>query len=182
MQILMQILLWIGVEVVTLAILLYVLRVWIGIHIRQKRHALLNSSDPTVRRDAANYLGTMRDQEAIPLLIQALRDTEEQVRASALLALMPNNMGLSAIPLLIELLGDANASLRQAAEMVLKSNGYIEYSIPAIIEAYDKTSDDNLKSQLAISLNLFSSYSRDAIIEKESKRLQQIAKKMLWKE
>ena len=64
---------------------------------------------------------TVISEEAVPALIEALRDPEVQVRANCAHALARlDEIPAAAIPLLIECTADANAGLRMNAARALK--------------------------------------------------------------
>src|SRR3989442_10872510 len=47
----------------------------------------LRSNDVTLRSDAAHQLGKLADERAVPVLVEALADSDEYVRKSAVTAL-----------------------------------------------------------------------------------------------
>ncbi len=94
----------------------------------------LRSNDAAARRQAAEKLGQLRDQKAVPALIKALSDQSPLVRQSAAdsLGLMTSR---EAAPALADLLAkDAEASVRQQAAISLS---YImdQNTGPALIKA-----------------------------------------------
>ena len=99
----------------------------------------LGNDDASVRSCAADGLGTLGESaaEAIPLLIQALRDPYEPVSLNAAYTL--GSIGAPAVPHLIETLGDENDATRRIAAYALAAVG--EPAIPALTEALQHTED-----------------------------------------
>ena len=99
----------------------------------------LGNDDASVRSCAADGLGTLGESaaEAIPLLIQALRDPYEPVSLNAAYTL--GSIGAPAVPHLVETLGDENDATRRIAAYALAAVG--EPAIPALTEALQHTED-----------------------------------------
>jgi len=98
----------------------------------------LGDSDSEVRLAAAWALGDLGDPQAVPALIQALRDHWD-VRRSAAEALV--KIGTPAVPPLIQALGDSDWDVRRAAAEALGKLGDPQ-AIPALIEALGDYRDD----------------------------------------
>ena len=74
---------WISIAIKAIIIGFGVLILWARLSVRRKRHRLARSSDPEVRHRAAVELGMCRDVHSIPLLVQALEDSDLGVRIAA---------------------------------------------------------------------------------------------------
>ena len=101
--------------------------------------AALGSDDGPVRASAADALGLLGESaaDAIPQLIQAVRDGYEPVCLNAAYAL--GTIGEPAVPQLIETLGDANGPTRRMAAYALAAVG--APAVPALSEALQHTAD-----------------------------------------
>ena len=99
----------------------------------------LGNDDPSIRSHAADALGLLGESaaEAVPHLIQALRDAYEPVRLNAAYAL--GAIGKPAVPQLIETLGDENGPTRRMAAYALAAVG--APAVPALSEALQHTED-----------------------------------------
>ena len=99
----------------------------------------LASDDGAVRASAADELGLFGESatDAIPQLIQALRDSYEPVRLNAAYAL--GTIGEPAVPHLIETLSDENGPTRRMAAYALAAVG--APAVPALSEALQHTED-----------------------------------------
>ena len=97
----------------------------------------LGDDDASIRSHAADTLGTLGESaaEAIPHLIQALRDNYEPVRLNAAYAL--GTIGEPAVPQLIDTLADENGPTRRMAAYALAAVG--EPAVPALSEALQHT-------------------------------------------
>ena len=104
-----------------------------------KHIAALDADDSAVRSRAADELGMLGESaaEAIPVLIQALRDDYEPVRLNAAYTL--GAIGAPAIPQLIEVLSDENGPARRMAAYALAAVG--TPAVPALSEALQHTED-----------------------------------------
>lgn len=91
----------------------------------------LRAADVRVRRRAADCLGMMGEQKAIPELMEALQDEDEPVRLNAAYAL--GAIGESAVPALIGAMREDSEDLRRHAGYALSAMG--EPAVPALIEA-----------------------------------------------
>ncbi len=106
-----------------------------------KKHPL---SD--VRSKIASVFGETREKEAVPGLIEALKDTNEWVRSSAAEAL--GEIGDKvAVPELIEALKDTNEWVRISAAQALGETGD-KVAVSELIEAL-KDTDDSVRSSAA---------------------------------
>ncbi len=101
--------------------------------------AALNNDDGAVRASAADTLGLFGESatDAIPQLIQALRDGYEPVCLNAAYAL--GTIGEPAVPQLIETLSDENGPTRRMAAYALAAVG--TPAVPALSEALQHTED-----------------------------------------
>ena len=101
--------------------------------------AALSDADASVRSHAVDDLGTLGEwgAEAIPRLIEALRDTYEPVRLNGAYAL--GAIGASAVPELIETLGVEDPIMRRMAAYALAAVG--EPAVPALSEALQHPED-----------------------------------------
>ena len=99
----------------------------------------LGDADAAVRTNAADELGMLGESaaEAVPQLIQALRDDYEPVRLNAAYAL--GTIGEPAVPQLIEVLSDENGPTRRMAAYALAAVGVP--AVPALSEALAHTED-----------------------------------------
>ena len=99
----------------------------------------LGNDDASVRSRAADGLGTLGESaaDAIPILIQALRDPYEPVSLNAAYTL--GSIGAPAVPHLIETLGDENDATRRIAAYALAAVG--EPAVSALSEALQHTED-----------------------------------------
>ena len=99
----------------------------------------LASDDGTVRASAADALGLFGESatDAIPQLIQALRDSYEPVRLNAAYAL--GTIGEPAVPHLIQVLSDENGPTRRMAAYALAAVG--APAVPALREALQHTEE-----------------------------------------
>lgn len=99
----------------------------------------LDDADAAVRSRAADELGLFGESaaEAVPHLIQALRDGYEPVRLNAAYAL--GAIGTPAVPQLIAVLGDENGTTRRMAAYALAAVG--APAVPALTEALQHTED-----------------------------------------
>ncbi len=111
--------------------------------------AALSNDDDAVRASAADELGLLGQSatEAIPQLIQALRDGYEPVRLNAAYAL--GTIGEPAVPQLIETLGDENGPTRRMAAYALAAVG--APAVPALSEALQHT-EDAVRTEAAYAL------------------------------
>ena len=102
-----------------------------------QRIAVLSDNNPSARSRAADELGMSGESaaEAVPLLIQALRDDYEPVRLNAAYAM--GAIGAPAVPQLIETLGVENAPTRRMAAYALAAVG--APAVPALSEALQHT-------------------------------------------
>ena len=99
----------------------------------------LDDDDTAVRSRAADELSSFGESaaEAVPHLIQALRDDYEPVRLNAAYTL--GAIGAPAVPQLIETLGDENAPTRRMAAYALAAVG--APAVSALSEALQHTED-----------------------------------------
>ena len=104
-----------------------------------KHIAALSDADASVRSHAVDDLGTLGESgaEAIPRLIEALRDTYEPVRLNAAYTL--GAIGASAVPELIETLDVEDPIMRRMAAYALAAVG--EPAVPALSEALQHPED-----------------------------------------
>jgi hypothetical protein len=104
-----------------------------------KHIAALSDADGSVRSRAVDDLGTLGESgaEAIPRLIEALRDTYEPVRLNAAYAL--GAIGEPAVSQLIETLGVEDPIMRRMAAYALAAVG--EPAVPALSEALQHPED-----------------------------------------
>ena len=104
-----------------------------------KHIAALNDNDAAVRSRAADELGLLGESaaEAVPHLIQALRDDYEPVRLNAAYTL--GAIGEPAVSQLIEVLSDENGATRRMAAYALAAVG--APAVPALSEALQHTED-----------------------------------------
>ena len=105
----------------------------------EKHIAGLGNADAAVRASAADELGTFGESaaDAVPLLIQALRDDYEPVSLNAAYTL--GSIGAPAVPELIETLRDENEAARRMAAYALAAVG--EPAVSALSEALQHTED-----------------------------------------
>ena len=103
------------------------------------RITALGDDDAAVRSSAADELGASGESaaEAVPQLIQALRDNYEPVRLNAAYAL--GSIGAPAVPKLIETLGVEDQIMRRMAAYALAAVG--EPAVSALSEALQHTED-----------------------------------------
>ncbi|ABA23115.1 Predicted signal transduction protein containing Nacht domain [Trichormus variabilis ATCC 29413] len=112
---------------------------------------LLKDSESNVRSSAANALGRIGTETAIPGLLELLKDSESNVRSSAANAL--GNIGTeTAIPGLLELLKDSESNVRSSAAFALVRIG-TEAAIPGLLELL-KDSESNVRSSAAFALGI----------------------------
>ncbi len=81
----------------------------------------LKHESVTVRREAVQMLGGIQDISVVPLLIEALKDSDPGVRWRSIYAL--KNIGAdakAAVPLLITALNDSNEEVREQVVQALK--------------------------------------------------------------
>ena len=104
-----------------------------------KHIAALGDDDAAVRSRAAGDLGMLDESgaDAIPHLIQTLRDTYEPVRLNAAYAL--GSIGAPAVPKLIETLGVEDPIMRRMAAYALAAVG--ESAVSALSEALQHPED-----------------------------------------
>ena len=104
-----------------------------------KHIAALDDNDAAVRSRASDELGLLGESaaEAVPHLIQALRDDYEPVRLNAAYTL--GAIGEPAVSQLIEVLSDENGSTRRMAAYALAAVG--APAVPALSEALQHTED-----------------------------------------
>ena len=100
----------------------------------------LGDTDPAVRSHAADKLGMSGEaaEEAVPALIQALRDNYEPVRLNAAYTL--GAIGAPAVPKLIESLTDENGPTRRTAAYALAAVG--APAVPALSETLAHENDE----------------------------------------
>ncbi len=105
----------------------------------EKHIAGLSDADAAVRASAADELGAFGESagDAVPLLIEALRDAYEPIRLNAAYTL--GSIGAPAVPQLIETLNDENEAARRMAAYALAAVG--EPAVPALSEALQHTAD-----------------------------------------
>ncbi len=127
---------------------------------------LLKHDSPSVRQAAAWGLGALRRQtaaadQAIPALIDALRDTEQQVRFHAVLALKEMGADASnAVPALAKVLADTGVGpqtnslfyLRAATANTLGKIGPQASSALPALHAAVLESDSNLRGHAAVAI------------------------------
>ena len=103
------------------------------------RIAALGDDAAAVRATAADELGMLGESaaEAIPQLIQALRDNYEPVRLNAAYTL--GTIGEPAVPQLIEVLGDENGPTRRMAAYALAAVG--APAVASLSEALEHTEE-----------------------------------------
>lgn len=104
-----------------------------------QRIEALGDNNPSVRSRTADELGMLGEAaaEAIPMLLQALRDGYEPVCLNAAYAL--GAIGAPAVPNLIEILSDANGPTRRMAAYALAAVG--APAVPALSEALGHAED-----------------------------------------
>jgi HEAT repeat protein len=106
---------------------------------------VLKDPDTSQRQTAAQSLGKIGRQEALPALIEAFRDPDPGVRRQAAWAVgMIGNDSASARPSLIPLLFDADAGVRESASPALGRTGGAAGGLQILAErlfAQDTTSD-----------------------------------------
>ena len=104
-----------------------------------KHIAALDDDDDAVRSGAADALGLLGESaaEAVPHLIQGLRDAYEPVRLNAAYAL--GAIGEPSVPQLIAVLSDENGPTRRMAAYALAAVG--APAVPALSEALQHTED-----------------------------------------
>ena len=134
----------------------------------------LNDEDLDVRIMAADALGTMKAETAIPDLIEALNDENSDVRMMAVDAL-GTMKAETAIPDLIEALNDENSDVRERAAFVLGTMK-AETAIPKLIETLnDENSDVRENTVLALGI-----MKADAAIPKLIETLHDENSDVLW--
>lgn len=110
----------------------------------------VHADEPAVRREALRSLGKVRErasldpQVVLPLLLDALKDSDASVRTVAVTYLgIVRDDPQHAIPGLIRALSDADAGVRQAAAVALASYGALAQSaIPALQKASRDPDED----------------------------------------
>jgi HEAT repeat protein len=96
----------------------------------------LSDADPNVRVAAVDAIGQLRDSEAVPALLERLRDEHWEVRCAAAnaLALLGENSTVFAIATLFE---DRDADVRMAAAEALGTFGGVEAIEPLVLAQLD---------------------------------------------
>src|SRR4051794_27721997 len=93
---------------------------WPAAHWREA----LGDPNPQVRREAAGALAALKDKQAVPSLVIALKDNDDKVRVSAVEALWSlGSEARDAVPALIPLLEDKSADMRLNAAGALGDIG-----------------------------------------------------------
>jgi len=100
----------------------------------------LQSGDPAVRRQAAEALGMLRNQQAIEPLRSALKDTNAFVRSAALEALGLMRATAASKDIVALLHNDPQDSVRQSAAVALNYVGD-STTVPDLIDALKDKSD-----------------------------------------
>jgi hypothetical protein len=115
---------------------------------------LRDNFDPQVRLWAAQGLGVASDEAAIPALIEALRDTNAQVRLTAMngLNLTALNDLPAALPAFVKCLADSDPEVRLAAAYQLcRDPAAAPEILPALKEA-QRNPDPDVKAAAAVAL------------------------------
>lgn len=130
----------------------------------------LKSRDPQVRRTAIMHLNLLsrhdpNAKEAVPYLIQALKDDEQVARVQAAQAL--GNIGsnaVEAVPALTEGLKDAELKI-WAAEALSKIDPKVISAIPVLIDVLKKSNLDSriLRHDIVEALGRFGPSAKDAV-------------------
>jgi hypothetical protein len=99
----------------------------------------LHDKDSNVRRAAAERLGEVSDQKAVPSLVAALKDPHRLVRAKAASAL--GNIGdASAVPALIEAVRSPDGETSGQAALALgRMRGKATAAIPTLLEVFPES-------------------------------------------
>ena len=111
----------------------------------------LKSPDPETRMRAAEFLGSQRDRQAIPHLIEALGDSSTEVRAKAGWALGMLRAKEAAQPISL-LLADSESRVRQSAGCALLMIEEPD-ALPSLKKALAKESDEWVKRDLEDAIN-----------------------------
>jgi HEAT repeat protein len=115
----------------------------------------LNDKDPAARRYAAGVIGSMgpKAEAAVPALIAALKDPDENVRGRAAFALgrlAPPGRGAGAVAALADALRDSDMQVRKNAASALAGFGSeAKAAIPALIADLNDNSDASLRVDAA---------------------------------
>jgi HEAT repeat protein len=89
-----------------------------GAYLKSATNAVTSDPDPKIRRSAADALGSCRDPNVIPVLIQAFHDKDAEVRRHAVWR-FGNYPDARAVEPLIKLLKDPDASVRDEVLTVI---------------------------------------------------------------
>jgi HEAT repeat protein len=122
--------------------------------------------DKSVRLKLARTLGKLRPHapEAVPVLIDALKDDDEEVRAAATEAI--GRMGAvakDAVPTLVDLLQDDSRNVRWAAVIALGGIGpSAEEAVPALILIVQDEDDPN-RGNAALAIGKVGPAAKDAV-------------------
>jgi HEAT repeat protein len=109
----------------------------------------LRDENVRVRRKAANALGDIRDDVAVPALLETLYDTDEQVRYHAALAL--GQIGASSVAGLLKALKAENEKIRADAAFALGLAGGLT-AVHGLLEALHDDKQKDVRTQAAVAL------------------------------
>lgn len=108
------------------------------LQVTERLMPLLKDPQPDIRRSAALSLGKIADPTAIPPLIDALTDADEEVRKWSAWALgnMGENLSAPALVALVQLLADPSENVKQAAALALGHTDVSEEVMGVLAEAF----------------------------------------------